>query len=226
MDKLYLVYKITNLLNNHIYIGIHSTYNINDNYMGSSRYLTKDIKKFGKENFKKEILHIFEKIEDALNKEAELVTKEFCYRNDTYNRLQGGISGKLYTFWNDMILTKDLNGNVYCAYKDDPRIISGELISYTHSDCTKNKISNTLSNKTYEEIHGKNAELEKKKRSIGAKKQWSSLTKEEKDKISKKMSENTKGIPKNFKKITCPHCGKEGRSNVMHRWHFNNCKNK
>jgi hypothetical protein len=26
-------------------------------------------------------------------------------------------------------------------------------------------------------------------------------------------------------KITCPHCGKEGGSNAMTRWHFDNCKN-
>lgn len=24
--------------------------------------------------------------------------------------------------------------------------------------------------------------------------------------------------------ITCPHCGKEGGSKTMPRWHFNNCK--
>jgi len=28
------------------------------------------------------------------------------------------------------------------------------------------------------------------------------------------------------KKLTCPHCNKVGGINVMHRWHFTNCKNK
>lgn len=31
-----------------------------------------------------------------------------------------------------------------------------------------------------------------------------------------------KGIPK--KKVTCPHCGKEGGVNTMYRYHFENCK--
>ena len=33
-EKKYLVYQITNQINNNIYIGVHSTSNINDNYMG------------------------------------------------------------------------------------------------------------------------------------------------------------------------------------------------
>ena len=42
----------------------------------------------------------------------------------------------------------------------------------------------------------------------------------------KKMSEARKGKKKNFKTITCPMCGKEGKGPNMSRYHFNNCKNK
>lgn len=31
-------------------------------------------------------------------------------------------------------------------------------------------------------------------------------------------------LGKHYKKITCPHCGKEGGASAMPRWHFNNCK--
>jgi len=36
-----------------------------------------------------------------------------------------------------------------------------------------------------------------------------------------KMSESHKGIIP--PELTCPHCGKRGNGNAMHRWHFNNC---
>ncbi|MEK9695791.1 MAG: NUMOD3 domain-containing DNA-binding protein [Candidatus Poseidoniales archaeon] len=38
----------------------------------------------------------------------------------------------------------------------------------------------------------------------------------------KKRSEAMKDKPK--PKIMCPHCGKKGGINMMHRWHFENCK--
>jgi hypothetical protein len=39
------------------------------------------------------------------------------------------------------------------------------------------------------------------------------------------LSKALKGKPKLQKIITCPHCGKSGAANNMHRWHFDNCKN-
>lgn len=224
MKKQHIIYQITNLLNNHIYIGIHSTYDVNDNYMGSSKHLTKDIKEYGRENFKKEILYVFENFDDAFKKEAELVTKEFCHRSDTYNRIKGGIGGIGFVFWNEMTMTRDLNGEILCVYKDDPRLLSHELIPYTHSNDVKTQISQTLSGKTYEDIHGKNSSLEKEKRRSGAKRQWKDLDENVKSEICKKISESSKGIPREFKQVQCPHCLIIGGSNVMKRWHFDNCK--
>lgn len=88
--KYHVVYKTINLVNNKIYIGYHSTNNINDTYLGSGKWLRRAVEKYGPENFKREILHIFEDRETALKKEAELVDQTFVKRDDTYNLVPGG----------------------------------------------------------------------------------------------------------------------------------------
>lgn len=143
MKKYNTVYQITNILNNYIYIGAHSTNNISDNYMSSSKYVKKDIKQFGKENFIKEILFIFDNREEMLNKEKELVNKTFCYRVDTYNRIIGGSSGS-FSFIG-MTTVKDKRGITMKVYLDDPRYLSGELVSIHLNKITvKDKDSNTF----------------------------------------------------------------------------------
>lgn len=89
----YIVYKISNIINNKIYIGYHHTDNINDDYLGSGKLILNAIKKYGSPNFKKEILYVFPNREEALLKEAEIVNEEFINRIDTYNIKLGGEGG-------------------------------------------------------------------------------------------------------------------------------------
>lgn len=86
----HLVYKITNLINGKIYIGIHSTEDINDLYMGSGVNIKKSIARHGVENFKKEILYNFDNYDDMIAMEIKLVNEEFILRTDTYNAALGG----------------------------------------------------------------------------------------------------------------------------------------
>jgi hypothetical protein len=121
----YTIYKTTNLITNKIYIGQHITNNFDDGYLGSGKNLKHDIKKYGKENFVKEILFIFDNFEDMDNKEKELITKEFVLREDTYNIIIGGQGFDV----SNMVITKDKHNNHHLVYTDDPRYLSGELIA-------------------------------------------------------------------------------------------------
>ena len=90
--KKYLIYEITNKINDKKYIGCHITDNENDNYMGSGKYLKKAIHKYGIEKFEKKILYFCENEIDMLNKERELVNEEIVNSKDYYNISIGGNS--------------------------------------------------------------------------------------------------------------------------------------
>ena len=89
----YYLYKTTNLINNKIYIGVHATKRLDDNYIGSGKILVEAIHKYGRKNFKKEILEFFDSKEEMFNREAEIVNEEFIAKSDNYNAVIGGIGG-------------------------------------------------------------------------------------------------------------------------------------
>lgn len=89
----YLIYKITNTINNKIYIGKHKTHNKDDKYFGSGTHLKSSIKKYGEDYFTKEILFECSSEEEMNQREAELVNREFVDRKDTYNIKLGGQGG-------------------------------------------------------------------------------------------------------------------------------------
>lgn len=89
----YLIYQTTNLINGKIYIGKHKTKNINDSYLGSGKLLKCAIDKYGKENFKKEILYILDTEKEMDELEKEIIDDEFIKRDDVYNIMIGGEGG-------------------------------------------------------------------------------------------------------------------------------------
>src|SRR6056300_240 len=85
---MYIIYKTTNIINKKIYVGIHNC--SRPNYLGSGTALNLSIKKYGKENFKRETLFQFNTLEEALAKETEIVNEDFVNNKNTYNLTVGG----------------------------------------------------------------------------------------------------------------------------------------
>lgn len=128
----HLVYKVTNTINDKYYIGIHSTTDIDDGYMGSGTAIKKAIMKHGIENFKKEILFEPETRTQALLMEYMLVTKKVVDSEDSYNLIEGGkgFNSDRFDGWN---LTAEKRSEMF----------SGENNGFygkTHSKDTRAKI--------------------------------------------------------------------------------------
>lgn len=95
----YTIYKTINNINKKYYIGKHQTENLNDFYFGSGIAIENAIKKYGRQNFEKEILFIFNTEEEMNEKEKELVTEQVVKDENTYNLMIGGKGG--ITWQND-----------------------------------------------------------------------------------------------------------------------------
>lgn len=92
----YLIYKITNRLDNKFYVGKHKTENKDDGYFGSGILIERAVQKHGKENFVKEILFELPTENEMNQKEADIVDEDFVARDDTYNVMVGGNGGFSY----------------------------------------------------------------------------------------------------------------------------------
>jgi len=121
--KHHLIYLILNLVNSKIYIGSHSTYNINDNYMGSGKLIKLAIKKYGIEKFKKIILYDFDSRNKMLEKEKELVSNEFILNENVYNIALGGGGGSC-----GVVTVRNKKGDTFQTSVNNPEYLSGELI--------------------------------------------------------------------------------------------------
>ncbi len=126
---------------------MHSTDNLNDGYLGSGWILKDAIKKYGRENFKREILFIYSTRKEAMNKEAELVNEDFIKDNKNYNLTKGGNgvidqSGEKNPMWGKIPHNAK---KVKAIYKDGTIIVADSIEKLSeHIHIARNNIRNLI----------------------------------------------------------------------------------
>lgn len=94
MSIIFIVYKTTNMINGNIYIGIHKQIGSEfDGYLGSGLLLRRAVEKYGVDKFERETLYEYDSLDKCRKMEREIVNKDFCMREDTYNISIGGTGG-------------------------------------------------------------------------------------------------------------------------------------
>lgn len=188
----YLIYKITNNLNGKIYIGKHITENLDDGYMGSGKLIRRALKKYGIENFTKEIL--FDVYgEDMMNfLEEAIVDEEFVKRDDTYNLKVGGEGG------GEPHRTEETKRKISASEIGHPGYMKGKH----HSEETKKKMSEMRSGEKHH-FYGKKFSGEHRRKLSEARKGVAPWNKGKtgicSEETRMKMSKKAKGRPGHMK---------------------------
>jgi group I intron endonuclease len=203
----HFIYKTTNLLNSKYYIGVHSTDVIEDGYLGSGKRLVKAIKKYGKSSFSRKILEIFATRQEAMRREAEIVTESFALSNDNYNYAPGGgstgVGDRHPCFGKHWKLSDETKAKIAESKRGKKNPMFGGL-----SKAHKEKLSNVMKVKARRgEDHPcygtEMSTADKLSRSIKCKKAFATREKKK-----------------------CPHCGVTMLVNLYARYHGDNCKSK
>jgi len=91
--NIHYLYKTTCVITGRYYIGMHSTANLEDGYMGSGKRLRYSLRKYGVENHIKEILEFFDSRELLIEAEKKAITSEQLEDKMCMNLCFGGNGG-------------------------------------------------------------------------------------------------------------------------------------
>ena len=210
--KYNFVYKTTNLVNGKIYIGQHKTNNLEDGYIGSGVSFSRAVAKYGKENFK------FEIIESCLPCRHHLNSREIhwiAFYNSTkkeigYNIGHGGEGfgcGEL-----NLMFGKTGSQNPFFG-KKHPKHIQ-DIIAHKNRNRRKvtcNYCGVTMDCGSAKAYHFENCLSNPNIRAEGLE-------------LHNKRKAHLENVNKNKKIHTCPHCNQQGVMPNMERYHFDNCE--
>lgn len=228
MKEKFVVYKTTNLINSKYYIGVHVIRSATDSYLGSGKLIKDAIKKYGKENFSREILFEFETLIDALKKEDELITQELIESVECYNLAKGGGMPPTLTDENHPNFGKKLEwARIRMLSDKNPSRGKTKELSATFNKISVKDVNSgeTLSmDKDDPRLQSGNFVHVNKGRITVR-----DLETNECYHVTKEEFEQFNGIKfvhsTAKQRLTCPYCGKVG-GNSMKRWHFENCRDK
>lgn len=205
------VYRWVNQVNHRWYIGSHKG-TTDDGYRHSSKYLAMAEKKYGFENFTREILFEgdYEKDQIRSVREAEYLRKEDAANNPmSYNR--SNITGP------DCI-DKEARQKISQKRKCHPGPNKGKKLSLEH----RKNLSKSKKGHSWNKGIPKPDEF----------KEWLSESRKGKGNPMFGRTQSEEAIRKLQKSkgpqqiITCHHCGESGGISLMKRWHFDNCRQK
>lgn len=145
----YIIYKITNNINKKEYIGAHQTTKVDDGYMGSGTLLNKAFKKYGKENFTKEVIQYCDSTEHMYSQEATLVNEQYVLNRNTYNLKTGGMGGTKASPQTIERMSKCKLGNKNAFYGKKHTTKSIEQNKQTQRDSYNNGYVNPFKGKTH-----------------------------------------------------------------------------
>ena len=152
MENQYYIYKTINLINGKQYIGKH-TGQLDDDYLGSGILIQRAIEKYGKENFKKEILEICKK-EELDGKEKYYISKFDAVNNPNFYNIADGGQGGFVTKGYSLEQRLETNKKISDALIGEKHPNYGKHLSEEH----KEKIKNSLINYWTEEKRQERAE--------------------------------------------------------------------
>ena len=155
-------YKVINKINGKFYYGIHSTDNLEDGYMGGGTALRHAQRKYGIDNFEKEIIADYRSRSEASDHERRIVTPKLIESKNCYNLQSGGL--------NAHIPSVETKQKISAAVAGEKNGFYGK----THTEETKKKISNSLSGENHPQFGklGKDSHNYGKKHTEETKKKW------------------------------------------------------
>ncbi len=147
--QFHYLYKITNTKNGKYYIGMHSTHNIDDGYMGGGKRIRNSIRKHGLQVHSKEILEYFEDRESLRQKEIEIVNEDLLNDPMCININKGGEGGWLSEWQKKGAINANKKNWEDPIFREKMLMISSNSMKKIWEDPEKSKILREAGSRTF-----------------------------------------------------------------------------